>query len=58
MDVDGGADRYKVRPLIDGKVDAWVESGESSVITSISEGKVICGKNRVFAGAGTILNRG
>jgi len=34
MDVDGGADRYKVLSLIAGMVEARIESGDSSVITS------------------------
>jgi hypothetical protein len=33
MDVDGSADRYKGLPLIAGKVQPWLESGESSVFT-------------------------
>jgi hypothetical protein len=50
MDVDGGADRYKVLPLIAGKVEARIESGESFVIICSYGGEVICGKNRVFDG--------
>ena len=50
MDVDGGTDRYKVLPLIVGRVAARMESGAWCAITCSYEREVLCGKNRVLDG--------
>ena len=56
---DGDSDRYKILLLVTGKGSGkGGVRGELCYPVSNMREKVICGKNRVFAGSDTILNRG